>query len=320
MNAHRAAHYLALAEEIAPRLHGEGRAECLDRLDREFVQLRAALDWFAGQGEVEQAWRLTVALWDFWRWRLPEGRSWLDQFLKLPHLSGRRDLRSHALDLAGVLALYTVLQNLSPQSRFAQRDRGACRSFLEESLSIRRQSGDTTAIAQSLLHQGTRLRVLEGDFRAARAVFEESLALYQAAAHRQGAAYALYHLAYLAVHAGDLPAARLWVDESRARSRELGLGDDWAITLMDSAARYAAAHGHPHRALRLGAATRAWREAYHLPLFLQDALERTIAPSCRTLSDAERTAALRQGKRMTLQEAVADVLEDLQPLLQPHAG
>src|SRR5262249_44609837 len=124
----------------------------------------------------------------------------------------------------------------------------------------------------------------------------------------------------LAAHEGNFSEARRWVEDSRARNRDLGLGDDWTITLLDSAARHAAAHGQPERALRLAAATRAQREVFHLPLFLQDALERTIAPSCRTLRDDQRTAALRQGQRMTLQEAVADVLDKSQTLQQPQAS
>jgi hypothetical protein len=309
-NARLAAHYLALAEEIAPRLHGEQRAESLNRLEQEFDNLRAALDWFAHHGDVEQGWRLTTALWDYWRWRLPEGRVWLGQFLTLPHLSGHGGLRAQALDLAGVLAFYAVIRNDTPRSSSVRRDRAACRSLMEESLTIRRALGDTTGIAQSLLHNGTRVRLLEGDFRAARAMYEESLALYETADHRQGAAYAAYHLAYLAVHEGDLPAARLWVEESRARSGELGLGDDWAVTLLDSGARHAAVHGHPERALRLAAATRARREGFHLPLFLQDNLERTIAPFCRTQDEAARTAARLQGQAMTLQQAITYALEE----------
>jgi hypothetical protein len=309
-NAQLAAHYLTLAEEIAPRLHGEHRAECLDRLEREFDDLRTALDWFARHGELEQAWRLTLALWDFWRWRLAEGRMWLDQFLALPQLSNQRALRSHALDLAGVLAFYAVIQNDAPQSRTARRDRAACRSFTEESLTIRRELGDKTAIAQSLLHNGTRLRILESDFPAARSMYEESLALYQAADHQLGVAYAHYHLAYLAVHEGNLPQARFWVKESRARNRALGLGDDWAVTLLDSGARHAALHGHPDRALRLAAATRAHREALRLPLFLQDALERTIEPFCRAMDETARAAARVEGQSLTMDQAVNSLLDD----------
>jgi hypothetical protein len=313
-NARHAARCLALTEEIAPRLHGEHRAESLDRLEQEFSHLRAALDWFALQGDVEQAWRLTLALWDFWRWRLPEGRAWLDQFLALPQLSEQTALRSHALDLAGVLAFYAFIQYEVPESRSARRDRAACASFTEESLAIRRELGDKTAIAQSLLHRGTGLRILESDFPAARSMYEESLALYQASDHQLGVTYALYHLAYLAVHEGDLPQARLWVEESRARNRELGLEDDWTVTLLDSGARHAALHGHPARALCLAAATRARREAFSLPLFLQDALERTIEPFCRALDEAARTTARVEGQSMTLDQAVAYALADPPPV------
>src|SRR5215212_1655303 len=137
-----AAHYLALAEEVAVRLTGDERGDSLDRLAKEFDHLLAALRWFAQNDQLEQAWRLTIALWDFWRWRLDEGRRWVDEFLALPQLVTQAALRAQALDLAGVLAFYSVIRNDDPQSSAARSDRLATRALMEESLSLRRELGD----------------------------------------------------------------------------------------------------------------------------------------------------------------------------------
>ena len=64
-----AARYLALAEEAVPHLPRTERRAWLARLEREHDNLRAAFDFCAGSGRIEEALRLAAALWRFWQFR-----------------------------------------------------------------------------------------------------------------------------------------------------------------------------------------------------------------------------------------------------------
>ena len=134
-------------------------------------------------------------------------------------------------------------------SEDAREDWAAFRSLSEESLEVARELHAEWDIANVLGHLATGARLLEGDSLQARALFEESLAIWRELDDTQAIAYALANLACSAIDRGDNAAARSLVEESLAASRELR--DSWATSLLDSAARYAASHGEPERALRL---------------------------------------------------------------------
>jgi predicted ATPase len=84
-------YYLALAEEVDPKLEGPQQAVWLERLEREHVNLRAAMRWSLERGKDVQdtedrrelALRFGAVLWGFWiihsHWS--EGRTFLEQAL-----------------------------------------------------------------------------------------------------------------------------------------------------------------------------------------------------------------------------------------------
>ncbi len=80
-----AAHYLALAEEIRPRIESAEGLATLRRFEVEHDNLRAALSWSTRSNDAEQSLRLAGALWKFWlvRGHLREGRRWLEAALAL---------------------------------------------------------------------------------------------------------------------------------------------------------------------------------------------------------------------------------------------
>ena len=93
-------YFLALVEEAAPNLIGTGsHAEWLDRLERDYANLRAALDWFEASDESSEALRLAAALWRFWdlRGHLVEGRHRLESALR----GDERPTAARAKALAG---------------------------------------------------------------------------------------------------------------------------------------------------------------------------------------------------------------------------
>jgi hypothetical protein len=128
------AYCLELAEEARLRLNGPERAACLERLESEMGNLRTALRWLAAHGDADRGLQLLIALRDFWRWHLSEGRAWFTKFLALPQASARTVLRVRALDNAAVLAFYALYQSDDLMSDDAREDLAVCRSLSEESL------------------------------------------------------------------------------------------------------------------------------------------------------------------------------------------
>jgi predicted ATPase len=78
-----AAYFLALAEEAEPELSGADQLACLERLEAEHDNMRAALSWSL-EKEPETALRLAVALARFWEKRsyFSEGSRWLEAALR----------------------------------------------------------------------------------------------------------------------------------------------------------------------------------------------------------------------------------------------
>ena len=102
-----AAHYLALAEQTAPRLFGPGAPAAQARLEGERDNCRAALRWLVERGATERALRLVGALGRFWFYRgyLAEGEAWTARVLALPGADRPTAGRARALYAAGAAAL-----------------------------------------------------------------------------------------------------------------------------------------------------------------------------------------------------------------------
>jgi predicted ATPase/transcriptional regulator with XRE-family HTH domain len=204
-----AAYYLALAEAAAPELTHARQPMWLDRLEREHGNIRAALAWSLGGGNVEIGARLCDALWRFWAVRgyLSEGRRWFDLTLaRLPLLP--IPLRIKALDGAAKLA-------------DEQGDFNLAVALLQQSLELKRAVGDRAGIASSLNTLGWIAR-LQGDFARAQTLCGESVALYRELGDKQGISYALNNLGLAAADLGDYAGASAFHQESLTLKWELG--------------------------------------------------------------------------------------------------
>src|SRR6266516_3928754 len=86
-----AAYYLALAERAAPALVGAEQSSWADQVERDHMNIRAALQWLLEQGKIEEVLRLATALQQFWLLRgyLSEGRRFLEQALDADRKSTR---------------------------------------------------------------------------------------------------------------------------------------------------------------------------------------------------------------------------------------
>ena len=376
-----AEHYLALAEAVEPALWGPDAVAWLDRLEIEHDNLRAALRWATGHGEVEIALRLGAALSRFWQVHahLTEGLKWLES--ALAWTSGASTAtRARALDAAGHLArdradydrawaLYEeslglrreledsrgtalALNNLGVVAQL-QGDYDRAVALHEESLALFRALGDERGVALSLLTMGT-MAQLQGDLARATAHYEESLALFQALGDTRGIAAVLSSLGTLASSRGDFVAADELYVECAPLFRELGDTRDIAACLSNQAGiardrgdlgratalaqeslalfhelgdhrgiaacleligSAIAAQGQTERGTRLLAAAETVREmtGINRPAARGAEQERTVAALRSALGADAFARAWEAGRRLPLDEIVADALTPAEP-------
>src|SRR5262249_25302909 len=98
-----AAIYVALCEAAAPQLGLADELAWLHRLDVEFDNVRAAVNWLLERGDMMSVLWMALALAQFaWvRGRVREQRQWWDRCLE--HISADSPLRSTAAVLVGVV-------------------------------------------------------------------------------------------------------------------------------------------------------------------------------------------------------------------------
>jgi predicted ATPase/DNA-binding SARP family transcriptional activator len=214
-----ARYFMAFAEQAAPHLKQEDQVRWLEQVEAENDNLRAAFHWARECGEAgdseaaETGLRLAIALERFWQVRvyLREGLEQTLSILALSRPGGA--VRATALRVAASLA-------------DVRGEYPIAHSLLEESLQIWRALGDTRNLIDTLHSLGIAL-YNHGDYMQARAIYEESLGLDQAAGDRKTA---LHHLGLIVYELGDFAhAGALWEE---ALALERALGDTRRVALM----------------------------------------------------------------------------------------
>ena len=228
----RHAHYfLRLAERAEPELSGPHEAAWFERLEAEYDNLRAALEWChadllytppceGGDGRgAEVGLRLSAALVLFWevRGHLSEGREHLAAALSRVPASPPSRERAKALYAAGVLA-------------YSQNDYPSARAFQEASLAISRQLGDMKSVTLSLTRLGL-MAYDQGDVILAKELHEEALTIRRELGDQRGMATSLSSLGFVALRQGDFALARSRFQESLALLREMGHAEGIANSL-----------------------------------------------------------------------------------------
>ncbi|MGC4044295.1 MAG: tetratricopeptide repeat protein [Armatimonas sp.] len=215
-------YFLALAEEVEPKLTGPEQQEWMQCLEEEHGNLRAALEWSLSEEGLGTGLRLCGALYQFWSTRalLSEGRDWCERQLRKSGAQEPTQERAKALSGAGVLAMM-------------QGDFASAHSFHEESLSIRRQIGDRHGMAVALQDLGIIASDL-GDYRPARAYLEESLVIQREIGDQRGMAISLICLGRAASAQGEYAMARAYLDESLVILVEIEdrNGYAWSLTTL----------------------------------------------------------------------------------------
>ena len=214
IGARHAAYYLGLAEAATPQLRSAAQVAWLDWLEADHDNLRAAGDWFAHAGQIEEELRLAAALHWFWdrRGYLDEGRARIRRALAAAQRAKVGEdgeegqtialLRTRAWALISAAAL-----------AFDQGDHAVVAAAAEECLPLFEQLGD---------HGGQALALLRLAFVAS--AVEPARARNQLAAARTHAAaagdpwfigLALFVSAQAALFGqGDAAAARMYITEA----------------------------------------------------------------------------------------------------------
>lgn len=223
-------YFLDLAETAEPEIWKQEQKLWLDRLERDYDNIRSALEWSSEsvkEDDVQAGIRLAVALQQFWfvRSHTIEGDRYITNLIS--RSEARENLRIFAY---GSWLAADLKQRNGANSSVAQ-------SLLEESLTIGEKLGDRLLIAHTLGSLGN-LYYLMGD--TSRKYFERSLALYRDLGDKPGQAIILSRLGRLAGQLGDDTSYRAFYQENLKICQELGHQLGIAGTLIAMGDSYAA--------------------------------------------------------------------------------
>jgi predicted ATPase/transcriptional regulator with XRE-family HTH domain len=196
-----ALYYAALARAAQPFLsQGEAQVAWLDRLEREYLQLRAALAWGV-ETAVDASFVLELVenLHHFWyvRGHLSEGRHWLETAISLA--DAPNPLVALALNRAGQFARL-------------QGDLSATEGFHEKALAMQQAMNDEAGTCRSLENLAI-LAGSQGDYGRSRELLEQTLTLRRKLAQRDEVISTLNNLAIVQRRLGNLDAAKALYQE-----------------------------------------------------------------------------------------------------------
>ena len=333
LSRQHAAYYVALAERAERELRGAEQKQWFHLLETEIDNLRAALEWSLGTGDLSAAVRILSSTALYWHiyGRQNEGIRWSELLLvrqdEVPLAYRVRLLRSsasllsyrdtstaqqlsrQALRNARTLgdqtelawALYTVgiLGETAPGGAEAE----AATLALAEARALFRKLGDQRGLGQVLNNMGEHAR-LAGDDVQARRAYEDSLAIFERLGDLRAQYSLLYNLAFVAQHTGDHQAALRLLRRSLALCRQLGVPAEVARELLAIAGSLGAA-GDLVGAARLFGAAEVFLQQSGALLDPNDQPEhdRNFAFVRVQLGEAACAAAQAEGQTMTLDEA-----------------
>jgi tetratricopeptide (TPR) repeat protein len=243
-----AKYFFDLAERAEPGLAGERHAAWLDRLEPEFPNIQAVLDWALEWGEIELAVRFGSALWWFmWlrghftemRWRLDQAlarRSLLPASLQANLLIARGAIASMDGEHEHAMTLYQEALDVErerlderqiPQvlrsMAFALSRRGEygrATELFEESLALSRQLESPSEVMAALRGLGKMALHLR-EYELAERLYEEALDLGRGHGDRNAVAWALHGLGEVSRHQEEFDRAAALIDQGLRICREL---------------------------------------------------------------------------------------------------
>lgn len=192
-------------------------------------------------------------------------------------------------------------------------DVAQAKALYEEALVLYRTQGDTAPIAAALISLGFLAQPGNSNYAQERAYLAEAIALLgQKMQDDKSLSYALNNRGNIARFEKDYAHTATLYRESLLLKQQLQ--DRWGIAYtLEGCAALAAAMGKAERGARLLGATAALRELLGTPRegFLQSDYDQAMDTARRLLGDQSFGTALREGRAMNWEQAVAYALEDL---------
>jgi predicted ATPase len=350
--------FLALAESLTGKLAGDDQRRWLGRLERDHDNIRAVIDRATASADAATAIRLGFAMWRYWQKRghLAEARRRLEAIAAAPWSRDDPVLRARLMEALGGVAWWQAdLSVMGPAYEEALRlwegigdPKEIANALYNDSFRYAvtgdpktgdpdgvglRQMERARDVATSIGDDHGRANVLwgignyryfhdEGDRGIS--AFEEARDVFRRSGDRTMEAWSYHMLSTALIKARDVQRAR--ENASMALRLFHQYGDVAGITLsLDDFAAIAVADGDLPRAARLWGAARALSSAGGVGLadFVDEQYEFYSRPNARFLmprEELERYAE--EGRRLTLDESVADALgtsiDDIAP--HDHAG
>jgi predicted ATPase/class 3 adenylate cyclase/Tfp pilus assembly protein PilF len=232
-----------------------------------------------------------------WQGDDPAAMAWLEQATALARAVGDRRTEARALNSLGVLA-----------NQQGDLERAGAR--YAESLALMRKAGDRRGIAVALSGLGN-IAFSQGDLEQAAAAFAEALALFRQGGDRAHIAVGLVNLGWVARRRGAVAEAEALGREALALDRKLGDLRRCAEDL-EHLASTAAVAGQGARTARLLGAAAAVRETLGAPQPPDERadIEQAVAAARAALGEDAWAAAYAAGQALTLEEAIAEELEE----------
>jgi predicted ATPase/DNA-binding CsgD family transcriptional regulator/DNA-binding XRE family transcriptional regulator len=333
-----AAYFVALADEAYPALRSAAQVAWLARLDREYPNMRAAMNWLIEQRATATVTRMGWALWlyQWMRGHFSEGRRWTEwvfaQGADVPS-----PVRALALLTACVLAYgqadYTHAEVLVEESATRYRsladDEGLARTaamsgliaaglgqfdraitYLEEGVRRYLAIGDKWGAALTLIYWAV-IPLNQGDYASAVRLTEQAIPLARETGDRVSAYTALYNLALVAQSQHDSAEAARLFKEALVLSIEMGDAGNIAYCL-EGLAGVAAAQGKGEHAAQLWGAAEVLLERGEAAVYAYTpdrALYARAVAAARGQLDAQRwSAAWAAGRSMSIEAVVAQAL------------
>jgi predicted ATPase/class 3 adenylate cyclase len=203
----------------------------------------------------------------------------------------------------------TSLSNLALVSHY-RRDSETATELYEASMDLFREQGDKQSLAYCLNNLGM-VAYSQGDLGRAAQLTEEGVALVRELGARVDVALGLCNLGWIALLQDDLGRAADFYRESISLSWDTGL-TPLVQSALEGSACLAGAKGETQRAVRLWGAAQNLHETKGIPRdddFLTEADARISAVRSGMEGKAWEEA-FRQGRAMTLDEAVSYALEE----------
>jgi len=245
------------------------------------------------------------------KWGQATATEWLCVHHNDPEQSkayGIEGLRLHK-ELGNLSGIAYCLSNLA-QRAYWGGDFSSSAQWLDEARPIFRKLGDEAGESELLHHFGN-LAFWQSDYQQARVYYEESIVLGEKIGHYVMVFWTHIFLAYLNLREGDISQAREKFDDSLRYMAKVK-NVTGIIFSIEGLASLNVNQGKPARAARLFAWADVMREkiSNHRPPVEQAHVNKDIAACIAKMGEAAFSVAYEEGKKMSLDEAVAYALQE----------